>query len=274
MEKYGILTLAAGKKFVIQAKYLSRSCMLHAPHVLRAVITDCPEELKDYYDFVIPYNSSYGNPFSSKTRLHLYTPFENTLFLDADSLLIKPIDFCWEALLSSSFIYTGTLRTKGIWYYNTEEIIAKAGVEWIPEFNSGMMLFRNDALSKNIFESAFTLMQSPENFEVPFFREKMLPDEPFFALAFAKHGIKPFNDYGRFSRTLIGASHIRINVIKGIADFRKYDEQVYPMAVHFCGRFGNRVYFKERRRLFFYFFSLYDFIFINILLLIRRIIKD
>jgi hypothetical protein len=273
MKTRGILTLAIGRKFAIQAKYLSLSCMLHAHHIPRAVITDCPRLLENYYDILIPYKSEYGNPFASKTRLHLYTPFDATLFLDADSLVIKNPGFCWEALDTASFVYTGKLLNSGTWYFNVEKTLEQTGFSWIPDFNSGMLLFKNDETCKSIFNTAFDFMNRAEEFGVSFFRDTMLPDEPFFALSFSKFGIRPYNDHGRFSRTLIGAERIQINTVKGIARFKKSGEQVFPMVVHFCGRLGNRIYRLEKIKLKFYFFSLFNFVFFNILVLFRKMLK-
>ncbi|MDR2210644.1 MAG: hypothetical protein LBO65_04145 [Spirochaetaceae bacterium] len=273
MKTRGILTIAIGRKFAIQARYLSISCMLHAPDIPRAVITDCPRMLEDYYDVVLPYKSEYGNPFASKTRLHLYTPFDMTLFLDADSLVVSSPGFCWKALEDSSFVYTGKLIKSGIWYFDVERTLKKTGFPWVPDFNSGMLLFKNDRAAQKVFDTACDFMGRPEEFHVPFFRGDMLPDEPFFALSFAQFGIEPHGDYGRFSRTLIGAEKITINTVKGIARFKKHGKPVFPMAVHFCGRLGMTAYAIEKLRLRLHFFSLLDRLIINPLARLRKIVN-
>ncbi|MDR2314706.1 MAG: glycosyltransferase [Spirochaetaceae bacterium] len=273
MNTRGILTIAMGRKFVTQARYLSLSCMLHAPHVTRAVITDRPGLLKNYYDILLPYKSDYGNPFAAKVRLHLYTPFDETLFLDADSLLISSIDPCWEALENSSFVYTGRLLNGGTWYFDVEKTLEKTGFSWIPGFNSGMLLFKNNEAAGNIFDAAFDFMRRPQEFHIPFFRRDMLPDEPFFALSFAKFGVEPYNDYGRFSRTLIGAEQIRINVVRGVARFKKRGEPVFPLVVHFCGKLGNIAYLREKLRLRLHFFSFFDRLVMNPLAWLYKILR-
>jgi hypothetical protein len=270
MKTRGILTIAIGRKYALQARYLSLSAMLNAPGIARAVITDCPGLLEDYYDIILPYRSEYGNPFASKTRLHLYTPFDLTLFLDADSLIITSPGSCWEALENSSFVYTGKFIKTGLWYFDVEKTIKKTGLPWIPDFNSGMLLFQNDEIAGTIFDRACGFMQRAEEFAVPFFRKDMLPDEPFFALSFAQSGIEPYEDLGRFSRTLIGAEKIRINTVRGIARFIKYGKPVFPMVVHFCGRLGNAAYSLEKIRLRLHFFSPLYRLIINPLAWLRK----
>lgn len=269
----GLLTIAIGKKYALQAKYLAYSCMLHASHIIRAVITDEQTALENFYDILIPYNSELGDPFSVKTRLHLYTPFEKTLFLDADSLLIYNIDSYWDVLEKNSFAYTGELIDKGIWYLDISTLIKKISVPMIPKFNSGMFLFKKNESSNIVFETAFAFLQNSKDMGIPFFRGTMLPDEPFLAMAFAKHNIKPIRDYGRFSRTLIGASKIHLNVIKGIAFFIKNKRMVSPLVVHFCGKLGNLFFLREKIRLFFYFHSPLDCFLTLFLPLIRDLWK-
>ncbi|MDR0598529.1 MAG: hypothetical protein LBG84_00395, partial [Treponema sp.] len=89
-----------------------------------------------------------------------------------------------------------------------------------------------------------------EGIDIPLFRGTNYPDEPALAIALAKNNIEPVNDRGRFSRTLIGASRIRLNVIKRTAFFRKNGASVFPLVVHFCGKKGRVFYLLEKLRLF------------------------
>ncbi|MDR2792571.1 MAG: hypothetical protein LBB61_02740 [Treponema sp.] len=275
----GMITIAIGKKYISQAKYLALSAVLNAPHILRSVITDKPEALVKYYDIVIPYNAEYGDPFTTKTRLYLYTPFEKTLYMDADSLVINNIDSYWEYLENNSFVYNGTLITEGEWYFDIKKTIEQIGIKWLPKFNSGMFLFKKNLITKQVFDAAYDYLihQNEKGMSVDFFREKMLPDEPFLAIAIAKNNIKPVDDYGRFSRTLINAEKIRIDVVKRFASFYKDDKFVFPLVVHFCGNFGNLFFLREKIKLFLYFNSpinrLSSSIFISIRKLFTRLAR-
>jgi hypothetical protein len=255
MQNKGLLTIAIGKKYTRQAKYLACSCVLHAPHILRSVITDNPNLLEHYYDLCIPYNPNFGDPFMTKTRLHLYTHFDKTLYLDADSLVINSIDDYWSALENRSFAYAGKMLTSGTWYLDIASLIRQISVPWLPQFNSGMFLFKKDEKTNAIFDTAYDylLNQKAKNLNIDFFRKKMLPDEPFLSIALAKHGVKPVEDWGRFSRTLINAENIHLDVIKGIAHYTKDGNTVFPQIVHFCGKFGNIFYAREKIKLNLYF---------------------
>jgi hypothetical protein len=246
----GILTIAIGKKYVKQAKYLALSCMINTAHTTRAVVTDLPELLKDFYDIIIPWNNQ-DDPFSVKTRLYELSPFENTLFLDADSLVYHPIDSYWNYLENDYYAYEGVKLTCGEWYYNIENICKLINVPWIPKFNSGMILFRKTEQAKQIFDTAYYYFvnHKKEGIDIPFFRGKNYPDEPALAIALAKHNIEPVDDNGCFSRTLIGAKKIKLNIKKNIAQFIKYDKMVHPYVVHLCGRRNALYYMREKIRL-------------------------
>ena len=250
----GILTIAIGKSYAKQAKYLAYSCMLNSPNTLRAVITNEADALKDYYDFIIPYNNS-DDPFSLKTRIYELSPFEKTLFLDADSLVFHPLDEYWNYLRDRNYVYEGIKITSGEWYFKIEEICKLINTNWIPKFNSGMILFKKSEEAENIFKTAnyYFFNHKKENIYIPYFRGTNYPDEPCFAIALAICGIEPVIEYGRFSRTLIKTRRIKINCTKRIARFLKNDKMVTPLVVHFCSRRGKIYYIKEKFRLFFHF---------------------
>jgi hypothetical protein len=272
-EGKGLLTIAIGEKYALQAKYLALSCILNTPQTIRSVITDCPEILGNYYDILIPYDDGESDPFSVKTRLFGYTPFEKTMYIDADSLVISSIDACWDVLERQFFAYAGDLLLDGTWYFDLHEVRKKIDTPWMPQLNSGMFIFDNSEEAKNIFETAYYyfINHRKENIMVPFFRGKSYPDEPFFSIALAKHGVKPIEDRGRFSRTLINAENIHVDVIKGIAFYNKDGNVLFPHIVHFCGKFGNFFYCREKIKLNFYFNPPFQSLFSYLLSSIRRL---
>jgi hypothetical protein len=271
----GIFTIAVGKKYAKQAKYFALSCMLHAPHLPRAVLSDQPKLLSSYYDIVVPFSKDVDDIFSLKTRLHQFTPFKKTLFLDADSLIMRNIDSYWDYIKQDCFAYSGGYINSGEWYYDISDIKKKLRSDWFVKFNSGMLLFDSSQKVQEIFNTAnyYFFNHAAEGIKVPFHRGNMYSDEPFLAIAFVKNNIKPVDDSGRFSSTLINASRIHINVIKGISFFVKDSRTVFPLVVHFCGRFGGIFYFMEKLRLYFYFNNIIQSILSGILSFVRKVEK-
>lgn len=271
MNEKGLITIAIGKKYAVQAKYLALSAMLNSPQTIRAVITDNPTALENFFDIIVPYDPALGNPFAAKTRLNLYTPFEKTLFLDADSLVIHSLDSYWESLDKRHFAYAGDSITSGVWYVDVEETMARFGLTWLPKFNSGAFLFDKSEEASRIFDMAFALMR--EGLGVDFFRAKLLPDEPFLAISLAQNNTPPFDDHGRFSRTLIDAKEIRLNTVKRTAFFIKRNKPVFPLAVHLCGRFGAVLFFRERIRLSLHFNPPLSVLYSNIVVFFRFFVR-
>jgi hypothetical protein len=254
-ERQGIITIAVGKKYIKQAKYLALSGILNSPQTLRCVITDKPDSLKKYYDLVLPYTAELGDPFALKTKLNTFTPFLKTLYLDADSLIINNVDAFFSLLDKKPFVYFGNKITTGVWYADIKGLINHLDLEWLPQINSGMFLFNTGEAADSIFETAhyYISNQEKENLQIPFFRGASLPDEPFFSISLAKHHEEPYIDYGRFSRSLIKARKIHLNTPKHIAFFIKDNSYVFPQVVHFCGRKGALYYLREKIRLWLYF---------------------
>jgi hypothetical protein len=252
----GIITIAVGEKYAKQARYLAMSCMLHCPWITRAVITDRPELLDNFYDITVLYKKEMGQPFSLKTRLYDLSPFEKTLYIDSDSLVVNNVDVLWDYIKNRTLAYEGAKITGGVWYYDINDAMRRINVPWIPKFNSGMFLFNKDEAAKAIFETAYKLMTGNNELGIEFFRGNMLPDEPYLAAAFALNNIIPIDyseECGRFSRTLIGADHVKINSVKGFASFNKNEKPVFPLIVHFCGGLGGLYYFREKFRLILYY---------------------
>jgi hypothetical protein len=190
-----------------------------------------------------------GDPLNTKLKLPYYTPFQKTLYLDADSLVYGSLDYYFDVLNDAPVLYHGELLTSGDWYMDIAAVCQKEQLPWLPKFNSGMFLFNSGKEAAAIFDTAYRSLQNSAAYGIDCFRGNMLPDEPFLAIAFAKHGILPTEDHGRFSYTLINASSINLNIKKGMARFYKNGCIVHPLAVHFCGRFGDFFYRREKRRL-------------------------
>lgn len=240
----GILTLAIGRKYITQARYLAYSCILHCPSLPRAIITDeKPECLKGLYDVVIRYTENMGDPFYMKLQLHRHSPFFETLFLDADTLVYKDLRFMWDHFDNRSIVYYGECIKEGNWYIKDVAHALKAyDIPWVGLFNSGSgFLFRKDEKGMTVLDYAARLYREHKDIEIPFFRGECFPDEPFLGIAFGKYNQSPISDFGQFGHSLICASKIKLDIIKGISKFIKTNhitgsvKEVSPAVVHFTG---------------------------------------
>jgi len=257
MEK-GVLTLAVGKKYNRMARCLAYSCILHSPVLPRAVITDDCKYFKGLYDIIIQYTEDMGDPFNVKLKLNKYSPFYETLFLDADTLVYSDICFMWNYFEGQSVVYNGSREKMGKWYVNEiADILKKYNIPWIGKLNSGIFLFKKDETGMSVMNYAAELHKNHDGLEIPFFYKKMLPDEPFWAIALGRYNQSPIEkekDFGRLGRSLLNTKDVKLNIIKGISSFKKDGELVFPAVVHFAGtKIAGYYYLAERLRLLFYY---------------------
>ena len=253
----GILTLSIGKKFNKQAKYLAYSCILNSPSLPRAIITDNTEYFIGIYDIIIQYTKEMGDPFYVKLKLHEHSPWFKTLFLDSDTLVYTDLKFLFDYFGENSIVWRGGCRKEGKWYFNEmADVIKYYNIPFIGKFNSGIFLFKKDETGINVMNYAAELHKNngEGGISVPYFRQKYLPDEPFLGVAFGKYGQLPVNDYGRLGRTLINSKKIKLDIIKGIANFEKNGSQMFCAAVHFKGK--DYYYPKEKYKLFMHYYNI------------------
>jgi len=257
----GILTLSVGKKYNRMAKYLAYSCILHSPSLPRAIITDDCKYFDGLYDISIKYTKGMGDPFNVKLKLNNYSPFSETLFLDSDTLVYGDLNFMWEYFNEQSIVYNGSCEKTGKWYVKEiADVLEKYNIPWIGKLNSGIFLFKKDEVGTNVLEYAAELHKDHTGLDIPFFRKRMLPDEPFLAIAFGKYNQLPIEqgqDFGRLGRSLIHGKNIKLDIRKGISYFSKYGMHVFPTVVHFTGTtdYGHLecYYSAEKLRLLFFY---------------------
>jgi len=106
----GILTSSYGDATYRRlAVTLARCLALHAPGTPRVVVTDQPDapELHAHFDDVVPLRPELGDAFIQKLHLHRYSPFDRTLYIDSDSLVVEPIEHAWAAFRGRPFAVVG-----------------------------------------------------------------------------------------------------------------------------------------------------------------------
>ena len=248
----GILTLAYGDRAYVQmAKSLAVSLKLHNPTIPRVVVTESSDPaLRRLYDLVIPVNSSFGRGVAQKLHLNRYSPFTETLFIDADSLVVKPIEWLWDLFSDVAFGVVGRQITEGNWFMDVPRTLKQFGLKSIPQFNGGLYYFTNDARSTAVFETSGSILRDYEGLGLHPFRGGV-NDEPIVALALAIHGIPPVDDQGRAMRTPIGIrGRLDVDVLRGVCRFNKQGTEVEPAIIHFAGDDAEGFcYWRERLKL-------------------------
>jgi hypothetical protein len=255
----GIVTIALGSGVYIQmAKDMALSARKHCAGTPLAVITDSRDaELARLFDIVIPADASLGDPLFQKLWLDRYSPFDETLFIDCDSLLVGSVDFIWQACEGRDCTFVGDKRTDGSWYgADIAALCAACDLPWLATLNSGMLFLRVGDAASRVFETARQEMARYDSLGFDRFRGTR-SDEIGFALAFSQHRVDPLDDpRGLTMRTPIGIDgKMHIDVLRGYCRFVKRGLSVAPTVVHFATWQFHPVYYRERAKLRLYYKS-------------------
>jgi hypothetical protein len=252
----GVLTLAFGKPLYIEmAKSLARSLILHDPKLKRAVVTDSDDpDLHQLFSVVIPYRPEYGNNVRQKMHLDLYSPFEETLFIDSDSLILRSLDSIWEAFRNVDFGATAnqTTLSKGFKdeYMDVDFILSKFGLEGIPKFNGGLYYF--NSRSHAVSDTARSLLKDYVSLRFTEFRNDGPADEPLYQVAMAIHGLQS-TDMGKGGMwtPIKAVGKIKLDIVNGVCQFTKIigspptPRLVEPEVMHFATFTDSVMYRRE-----------------------------
>jgi len=246
MSKYnrGFITIAVGAYYRYLAKYLAISYRLNSNNYYPlAVVTDeGTEELEKYYDSVIVTEDEINDGYLYKLNLYKYSPFDETIFIDADSFVIRDISYYWELFQDSNFGVFGINSTnyKGAKnFFNPEKVLAEFDVTTIPKFNGGIYYFKKNEKAKKVFDDALALTDRYDEFEMPRFKNAevkhaAMGDEPLFSLAMVINQIKAVEDAERRSMfNLNGSSFLKMDVLNQTCFYLKNGKSTNPSLVHF-----------------------------------------
>ena len=252
----GVLTLGFGApRYRRMAVDLARSLRLNSPGTPLAVVTDHPAEMSRWFDVVVPHDPSHGRGFAQKLALDRYTPFRRTLFVDADCLAVRDVEFMWELFAAVPFGVCGRMAGSGRWFgADIAEVRAAVGLEGpLPLFNGGLMYWSDAPEAGGVFRTARELV--PRYSELGFGRmsgrDSAVTDEPLVSIAMALHGLSVVEDGASTMRTPIGSTGpLRVDVLRRRSGFTKEGVPVSPAIVHFCGDYAEGfVYRREVAKL-------------------------
>jgi hypothetical protein len=244
----GLMTIAYGpKKYIRMARALSQSYRRHNPSRPIAIVTDKSNaaEMSKYFDKVIMYNPAFGSGVVQKLHADLYSPYDETLFVDSDCLFYKSPERLWDLYAGKPFSVRGWRYLTGTtdyerqnpyeWVRDTAEFLRRNGIARLPHFNSGVFFFTREPLASKVFVDARTVYEKRDALGFVRFKNAPIADEPAFAVAMEHCGIEmdPWDaDNGMQTAINMQSGH-SINVLEGHARFRKSNVESDPVLVHY-----------------------------------------
>jgi hypothetical protein len=195
ISKRGFVTIATGNpKYYQLAVNLLRSYRLYsrndpAPFSL-ICDRDCPEA-REFDSFILIQDATCS--YMDKLYLYEYTPYEETIFIDADALILNDTQILWDDFSSkppfSCYGRQLSLDSRSGWFFYEDMGDLKPRLSYNISLHGGLYyLCKNDAC-KELFETARYL--AAHYYEYKFALFKHPADEPVLALAMALANIKP-----------------------------------------------------------------------------------
>lgn len=249
-----ILTFATGHpKYATMAKALALSLELNFCTVPKVIVTDSDDpEIARLFDIVLKPPKGYDHWFIKLCALE-HTSFDRILFIDGDSLAVRPIEPVLERLKGSDFAVQGTWLSDVKWYGDMTATMRKRGLERVPVFSGGFLYYERTSNAQEVIRRTMALAADYDSLGLERNRGKVV-DEVCIALAMAESGIgRAFPDSFQFSRTPYGLqSRVHLDVFRGECSFIKGDDPprlVRPAVYHSAHAAWDMVYWREVRRL-------------------------
>ena len=249
------LDLAAN--FAISVKRLERRPV----SVVISPETPVPEAYKRFFDQIIRLEDHPTlRGAMAKTLLFDISPYERTMYIDADCLLFNSkIEFFWRQYRNHPFAVEGRPQKTGpvfacsLGVKDAAVLCQFVNVTELTVFNAGVMYFENSAASERVFKTAIELFEGPHRDDIsyPYKHVGEYADEPFFSCALAMLGIAAFRP-----STTHRLQVTTPNMIEGVMDLTVGDLQVIKQVAgrkseawagaigHFCGLAPMDTYFS------------------------------
>lgn len=193
----GFVTIATGSdRYYEMAVNLLHSYRFHSEeHYPFAIICDHEnEKTKEFDDVVIIDDPT--KSYNDKLRLFDYLPYEETIFIDADSLAYGDLNEWWDMFSQmgdfSAFGYAyRDLKAAKRWFRpdGMREFADK--VTFVPDFNGGVYYLRNTDICGMVFKLARFCAERYHNYAFDGFADPA--DEPVLALGMAVCGCEPLD---------------------------------------------------------------------------------
>ena len=205
----GFVTLATGKDHYYQlAANLLESYIFSTDsnRMPFAIICDRENEYTKNFDKVVLINNP-SNSYMDKIEMLNLAPFEENIFIDADSLVYKDINDLFpvfDGLNGVRFIGRKLpLNTTVGWFRYDDIGDYKEEIKFIPSFHGGVFYFKNDSLTKEIYAMAKQICIDYSKYKFAEFEKPA--DEPIFALCTAVLQVEPIENNTVANHTVIFA---------------------------------------------------------------------
>lgn len=156
-----------------------------------ALICDKENEYSALFDDVVLIQDFRRSTIDKLLMYH--SPYEESIFLDADILILNAIDDLWDIFSKGDdvgvFGCTYPADSRRGWFTYDGCGKYKSQVHFMIDMNGGIVYFRKSDRAESIFSTAFRLVEEYSDFDFKRFKEPA--DEPVMALSMVLHDCHP-----------------------------------------------------------------------------------
>ena len=154
MDKRGFLTMAIGEEYIKCAAMLARSLRLTQINITKiALVTDKITPITDeeaaLFDYVIKLDPR-PEVWQTRSELNFYTPFDQTMFIEADMLVPNDLSNWFFMLSDVSFAITNVVRDYRNEIYTGKHYRRFFVMNKLPDVYSGIMLWKKGHTADSI----------------------------------------------------------------------------------------------------------------------------
>lgn len=191
--KKGYVTVATGNE-----KYYKMAADLYLSYKVRgkgkcpfAIICDRENEYTKVFDDVILVQE-YTRSTVDKLLMK-YSPYDETIFMDTDILVLDDIDNLWEVFKDeddvSVFGNTLPLDSQNGWFTYEGSGKYKSQIKYLISMNGGIYYFRKGEKADRVIQQAFDLIEDYSSIDFKYFSQPQ--DEPLMAMSMVLNECKP-----------------------------------------------------------------------------------
>ena len=232
----GFVTIATGEEryFNIARNLLWSYRQFASGKYPFAIICDRENEYTAEFDDVILLKEAHCN-YLDKLQLYDYLPYDETIFIDADSLAYGDLDEWWDIFKDADdfslfgYVWTDLKSGRG-WFVPDGTGEFKDKITFIPDFNGGIYYMRRSEKCRRVFELANYFA---EHFsEYAFNGFNTAADEPCLALAMAVEQCVPLDIKEKGLVFAPARKDIELDISKPIAFYHgKNAEDAYNVSL-------------------------------------------
>jgi FkbM family methyltransferase len=213
--------------------------------------------LRRWFDVVIPLDPAFGPGLAQKLHLDAYSPFEQTLYIDADCLVYSDLNKLWDQFRDAEGLSLfGLYIDPGGSHYAVDDLdryMAELDISRMVMTNTGMLYFDRSTLSGEAFETARSIAKRGHELGLRSHPVGFFNDEPIFGAVVEMLGLpvvsstlQPVFTLGSFGTDDMSD----INVIRQDSRQSFDGRPVQPSAIHFnVDSQHSKLYDRELRRL-------------------------